>query len=354
MKEIAPLKWRGERLYIIDQRLLPHRERWIEMKSDRDVYNAIKDMVIRGAPAIGIAAAFGFVLKIKNIRSRETTAIKRELYNSAMLLKSARPTAVNLRWAVDRIYNKTTKTLNNNSYSIELLYRISKAEALNILREDIRANRMIGNYGNRLVPRKASILTHCNAGALAVGGYGTAIGVIRSAFEAGKDITVFVDETRPYLQGARLTTFELKRLGIRHFLITDSMAGYFIHKGDIDLVITGADRIAKNGDTANKIGTYSLAVLAKENDVPFYIAAPSSTFDLSIESGDKIPIEERDEREVLEISNKPITAKGIRARHIGFDVTPGRYIRAIITEKGIIEPPFIENISKKIYQSAVT
>ncbi len=349
MKELTPLIWRENRLFVIDQRLLPHREKWLELKTDRDVYNAIKSMVIRGAPAIGIVAAFGFVLKMKNIKSRRVADLKVELYNSANMLKSARPTAVNLRWAIERIFNKANSLLNKRCCTREDLYKRLEKEALKILEEDIKINRQIGKNGNRVVPRKATILTHCNAGALAVGGYGTAIGVIRAAFEYGKDITVFVDETRPYLQGARLTTYELKRLGIKHYLITDNMAGYFINKGDIDLIVTGADRIAQNGDTANKIGTYTLAVLAKENNVPFYIAAPSSTFDMRIEDGSKIPIEERDENEVLNISGRGIAAEGVRARHIGFDVTPAKYITSIITEKGIIRPPYKPNIKKIIF-----
>lgn len=346
MKELRPLVWKEKRLFVIDQRLLPHQERWIELKDERDVYKAIKDMVIRGAPAIGIVAAFGFLLGAKRILSSNPQKDLEHLKEIAQYLKSARPTAVNLSWAIDRMLERYHKLLSTGEIKKKGMINELEKEASNILREDIETNRKIGYYGNRLVPNKANILTHCNAGALAVGGYGTAIGVIRAAFESGKDITVFVDETRPYLQGARLTSYELKKLGIKHYIITDNTAGFLMQKGKIDLVVTGADRIVKNGDTANKIGTYSIAVLAKENKIPFYIAAPISTFDFDKEEGSEIPIEERNEDEVLIIAGKRIAPRGARALHLGFDVTPAKYIKAIITERGIIYPPFRKNIQK--------
>lgn len=346
MRGLSPIIWKKGRLFVVDQRLLPLKEKWIELRNVKDVYNAIKNMVIRGAPAIGIVAAFGFYLAIRSIKSKERSIIEREAERTASYLGSARPTAVNLEWALKRMLILTRSLLSDNSKTLEEVRLLIEAEAVKILNEDIEVNKTIGKYGSKLIPRRANILTHCNAGALAVGGYGTAIGVIRRAFEEGKDITVFVDETRPYLQGARLTSYELKKLGIRHFVITDNTAGFLMKLGKIDLVITGADRIVKNGDTANKIGTYSLSVLAKENNVPFYIAAPLSTFDINLERGDEIPIEERSSDEVLNIMGKRIAPKGVKALHLGFDVTPSRFITAIITERGIITPPYKKNIKK--------
>ncbi len=346
MKELTPLVWKNRRLYIIDQRLLPHKTKWVKLRDHNDVYRAIRDMLIRGAPAIGIVAAFGFCLGFRSVKTEDREVLKERITEIADLLGSARPTAVNLRWAVNRMLGLTAKLLPDKKKSIKEIEHILEKEALNILREDIETNRKIGRYGSRLIPKGASILTHCNAGALAVGGYGTAIGVIRRAFEEKKDITVFVDETRPYLQGARLTSYELKSLGIRHFVITDNTAGFLMKLRKIDLVITGADRIVRNGDTANKIGTYSLAVLAKENRIPFYIAAPLSTFDISLETGYEIPVEERSGDEVLNIMGRSIAPKGVTALHFGFDVTPAGYISAIITERGIVYPPYRKNIKK--------
>jgi len=346
MKEVKPLIWKSGRLYVIDQRMLPHTEKWIELETEKSVFVAIRDMIIRGAPAIGIVAAFGIVLRARALTQKNRERMMREINEAVEYLKSARPTAVNLEWALMRMKSKAEEILIRKDISLRDAARSLEEEALKILNEDIEINRKIGYYGNRVVPRKAKILTHCNAGALAVGGYGTAIGVIRAAFEAGKDITVFVDETRPYLQGARLTTYELKRLGIRHYLITDNTAGYLMQRGEVDIVVTGADRITSNGDTANKIGTYSLSVLAKENNIPFYIAAPLSTFDITKRDGKDIPIEERGEKEVLYINGKSIAPKGTRARHIAFDVTPARYISGIITQKGILRPPYQKSIRK--------
>ncbi|MCX7944894.1 MAG: S-methyl-5-thioribose-1-phosphate isomerase [Deltaproteobacteria bacterium] len=351
MRELSPLRWRDKRLYIIDQRLLPAKEKWVELKDERDVFFAIRDMQIRGAPAIGIVAAFGFLLGLRRLKFRSRKYVVKKLRHIHRFLGSARPTAINLMWALNRMLKRAESLLVEDRYQFEDIIKIVESEAINILNEDVKVNRMIGKNGNQLIPTSASILTHCNAGALAVGGYGTAIGVIRSAFEEGKNITVFVDETRPYLQGARLTSYELKKLGIRHFVITDNAAGFLMRLGKIDLVITGADRIVRNGDTANKIGTYSLAVLAKENKIPFYVAAPLSTFDMDLKDGSRIPVEERSSEEVVVIAGKRIAPKGIKAIHLGFDVTPAKYIDAIITERGIIYPPYKKNIIKFINSS---
>lgn len=348
MVDVQPLIFRDNRLFIVDQRLLPGREKWIELKNEVDVARAIRDMLIRGAPAIGIVAAFGFYLGFRSLKIKDRKKIKIRLIKISKLLKSTRPTAVNLMWAIDRMLNKALFFLLDKKIDIEYVKRMLEKEAIDILEEDKVVNRKIGMSGSKLISKKANILTHCNAGALAVGGYGTAIGVIRAAFEQGKDITIFVDETRPYLQGSRLTSYELKKYGIRHYVITDNTAGFLMQRGKIDLVITGADRIVRNGDTANKIGTYSIAVLAKENNIPFYIAAPLSTFDLRLKNGNEIPIEERKGDEVLYISGSRIAPDGVKALHYGFDVTPARYITAIITERGIIYPPYMKNIIKTI------
>ncbi len=346
MRELRPLLWREKRLFVIDQRLLPAKEKWIELKNENDVLRAIKDMLIRGAPAIGIVAAFGFLLGMKKCQYKNKRDLIHKMDKIERLLSSARPTAINLKWALNRMRMKTLSLLNTDRFNTNYLLNVLEKEALSILKEDVDINRKIGKNGSTLVPEKAAILTHCNAGALAVGGYGTAIGVIRAAFEQGKDITVFVDETRPYLQGARLTSYELKRLGIKHYIITDNTAGFLMQIKKVDLVITGADRVVINGDTANKIGTYTLAVLAKENKIPFYIAAPISTFDINLENGNEIPIEERSSEEVLNIMGNRIAPSGVKALHFGFDVTPSKYISAIITEYGIIYPPFRKSIKR--------
>ena len=272
-----------------------------------------------------------------------TTDLITELVIAAQFLKSTRPTAVNLFWAIDRM---TTLAHNNETNSLDIVRELLVNEALHIASEDEAMCRAIGQFGLEIVPQGATILTHCNAGALATAGYGTALGVIRAAHENGKNIHVYMDETRPLLQGARLTAWELVNANIPATLITDSMAGYFLHSGKIDVVIVGADRITESGDTANKIGTYSLAVLAKENDVPFYIAAPSSTIDLGITGGDEIIIEERNPEEVSIIGGLRIAPEGVNIANPAFDVTPHRYISGIITEKGIIRPPYIDNLLK--------
>ena len=299
-------------------------------------------MIVRGAPAIGATAAFGIVIGAKEIGVIEDK--KRwleELKKIGFELKQTRPTAVNLAWAVERMLKKAEDNIQSG---IPQLQDILENEALEIAREDVESNYAIGRFGDELVPEGANILTHCNAGALATVGYGTALGVIRAAHSNGKKVHVFVDETRPFLQGARLTAWELDKEGIPFTLITDNMAGYIMSKGMVDLIVVGADRIAANGDTANKIGTYSLAVLAKEHNIPMYIAAPLSTIDMSLTSGKEIPIEERETDEVLFIKGKRIAPEGTRVFNPAFDVTPNELITAIITDKGIVKSPYKENL----------
>lgn len=295
----------------------------MECRDEAEVAAAIRDMIVRGAPAIGVAAAFGMALAAKHGRN---------LSAAADILKRSRPTAVNLAWAVDRMLRAGG----------------SVAEAEAILREDVEGNMRLGRFGAELLGGTATVLTHCNAGALATGGYGTALGVIRAAVESGKTIAVFADETRPYLQGARLTAWELQQDGIDVTLITDNMSGHFFQQGKFDAVIVGADRIAANGDTANKIGTYTVAVLASVHNVPFYVAAPWSTIDIATPSGASIPIEERSADEVVSAFGKRIAPVGVAVRHPAFDVTPAKFITAIITDRGVLRPPYSESIAKAV------
>jgi len=311
--------------------------------------------VVRGAPAIGICSAIGFVIEFKNfvnsLKKEEIpkNKIEEEIGKISNLLATARPTAVNLFWSISRMRKVCFEFLEKfdiiSKKSLFELYEILEKEALKVWEEDIEANLTMGNYGKDLLP-EGGILTHCNTGALATGGYGTALGVIRKAFETKKKMIIFVDETRPFLQGARLTAWELSKLRIPYKIITDNSAGFLMKRGEVCAVIVGADRIAKNGDTANKIGTYSLAVLAHYHKIPFYIAAPSSTFDLKIENGEEIPIETRSPKEVLTCFKSKIAPPKAQAYNLAFDVTPGELITAFITEKGIIYPPYKENILK--------
>ncbi len=323
--EVKAFYWKGDHLLLLDQRKLPHEEVWLELRDHLQTAEAIKNMAVRGAPAIGCVSAYGFVLGVRSGESPD------KVYE---VLRNTRPTAYNLFWALDRMMSAL-----NSGKDLE-------EEAKLIEKEDYEANRKMGELGNELIPEKAKILTHCNTGALATAGWGTALGVIRSAHYSGKEIQVWVDETRPYLQGARLTAWELLKEGIPHRLITDSTAGFLIKKGLVDLVIVGADRITARGDVANKIGTYSLSVLAKEHGVPFYVTAPSSTFDLSIKSGDEIPIEERSEQELKNCLGCPIAPEDTPGLHIAFDVTPTENITAIVTEKGVISPVSEEKIKE--------
>jgi len=320
---VEPIRWRGNALDLLDQRLLPREVRWVTCTDAHEVAVAIRDMIVRGAPAIGVSAAFGVALAAQ--RGDDVDAAAAEL-------RASRPTAVNLMWALDRMLVARDAG------------RDLTAEAESMFREDVEANKRIGHYGAELLGESVTILTHCNAGALATAGYGTALGVIRAAVEGGKRVAVFADETRPYLQGARLTAWELKQENIDVTLITDSMAGHFFQQGRFDAVIVGADRIAANGDTANKIGTYTVAVLANAHGVPFYVAAPLSTIDSNCPSGTAIPIEERSAAEVTSMNGVSIAPDGINVRHPAFDVTPARLISAIITDRGVLRAPYDESI----------
>ena len=328
---------RGVRM--IDQRKLPAVEAYLECATPEEVAEAIRSMAVRGAPAIGVAAALGLALGATQASNRRPEEMDRRMEELYALFRAARPTAVNLFWAIDRIRRLAAKGRATGLDGRSMAARLEE-EAERIRAEDLAACREIGRLGAALVPEKATILTHCNAGGLATAGYGTALGVVRAAVEAGKKIRVVADETRPFLQGARLTAWELQKDGIETVLITDGMAGSLLRRKQVDLVVVGADRIARNGDVANKIGTYPLAVLSRENRVPFYVAAPLSTVDLACPDGDHIPIEERDPREVTEFLGVPIAPRGVAALHPAFDVTPARYVDAIITEKGIARPPY--------------
>jgi len=320
---VTPLRWDGNALFLLDQRLLPREEKWVACRSASDVADAIRTMVVRGAPAIGVSAAYGMALAAK---------AGEDLDRAGDELKRARPTAVNLAWAVDRMLRHRGGDL------------VAAAEAIN--REDVESCMAIGRHGAALLGAQATVLTHCNAGALATAGYGTALGVIRAAVESGKRIAVFADETRPYLQGARLTAWELQQDQIDVTLITDNMSGHFFKEGTFDAVVVGADRIAANGDTANKIGTYTVAVLANAHGVPFYVAAPVSTIDPNCPTGAEIPIEERSAEEVVDIFGARVAPEGIHVRHPAFDVTPARLITAIITERGVLRAPYEDAIAR--------
>lgn len=343
MKEIKTIEFKEDVLFLIDQRKLPINYEIFECRTYEDVYFAIKDMVVRGAPAIGATAAYGAVLAAKEFLDNSKEDFLANMDKALGRLNQSRPTAVNLMWAIDRMRKVIEE---NKDLLLEDIYTRLKDEADRIFKEDIETNKKIGKIGNQIVGNKATILTHCNTGALATAGFGTALGVVREAFYSGKDIFVYADETRPRLQGGRLTAWELVQEGIPSKLIADSVAATLIRDKKVDLILVGADRIALNGDTANKIGTFMLSVLAKEYDVPFYVVAPTSTIDFSIESGDEIVIEERDAEEVTHIETIRIAPEGIEVYNPAFDVTPHGNIRGIITEKGIIRPPFKENIIK--------
>jgi methylthioribose-1-phosphate isomerase len=332
--------WQDGAVCLIDQTRLPLEERVVTCRSVTEVAHAIREMQVRGAPAIGATAAFGLALAAQQAAG-DTTAILATLEESSAALAKTRPTAVNLFWALQRMGERAQELAGE---SPEALRTALLAEAQAIAAEDEAACRTMGRFGAELVPPGAGILTHCNAGALACVSYGTALGVVRAAWERDKQVHVFVDETRPFLQGARLTAWELAKEGIPMTLITDNMAGHFLHTGKVQCVVVGADRIAANGDVANKIGTYSVAVLARENNVPFYVAAPMSTLDFQIASGDRIPIEERDPAEVTAWRGVQTAPSGVRAAHPAFDVTPSRYVTAIITERGVARAPFAESL----------
>jgi len=336
---IKAIEWLDNRVRILDQTKLPREEVYLELDDDQSIVSAIAELKIRGAPAIGVAGAYGIALGALKIESEARDEFLRKLRAVAESITATRPTARNLFQAVDRMRQVAEATED-----VEQIKAALVTEAVKIHTEEAAATESLSRFGAELIQDSSTVLTHCNTGPLATTGYGTAFGVIKMAKEQGKDIRVLATETRPLLQGARLTTWELKRADIPLTLITDSMAGYFMRRGEVDCAITGADRIAANGDTANKIGTYTLAVLAKENGIPFYIAAPTTTIDPSLACGDEIPIEERSADEVTHIQGVPIAPEGIDAANPAFDVTPHDYISAIITEKGVLREPYGEGI----------
>ena len=342
--KIKTIEWVNNVSRMIDQTILPKEFKLVDIKTTKEMYYAIKDMIVRGAPAIGIAGAHGVALAAIELSTTEKDkqSFLNKLKEKAEYLKSSRPTAVNLMWAVD----KQMEIAKLTQGSVEDIKNALIENGIKLENEDIEINKKMGDYGSEVVPKGATILTHCNAGALATVGYGTALGVIRSAYAKDPTIKVFADETRPRQQGARLTTWELTQDGIPTTLITDGMCSYFMSKGMINMVVVGADRIAANGDTANKIGTYTVAIAAKYHNVPFYIAAPLSTIDISIKSGKEIPIEERSHEEVTHINGDWICAKEVNIINPGFDVTPHELITGIITEKGILKPDYETSISK--------
>ena len=342
--KIKTIEWTDKVSRMVDQTLVPYEFKFVDIKTGQEMYDAIQNMIVRGAPAIGIAGAHGVALYAQELEqenlSREEFVSK--LIEKAKYIESSRPTAVNLRWAVlKQIEVIETSTADVQGITAELI-----ANGIKLENEDIEINKRMGDFGAEIVPKSATILTHCNAGALATVGYGTALGVVRSAFAKDNTVQVFADETRPRQQGARITTFELAMDGIPVTLITDGMCSYFMKKGMIDLVVVGADRIASNGDTANKIGTYTVAIAAKYHNIPFYIAAPLSTIDTNIQTGAEIPIEERSHDEVTHINGKRICAEGINIINPGFDVTPNELITGIITEVGILKPDYKTSIAE--------
>ena len=337
---------------MIDQRKLPAQEVYVRCTTANDVAKAIKTMVIRGAPAIGVAAAMGIAIGMRKSKATGTQKFAAEFQNCCELMAATRPTAVNLFWAIDRM-KRTFAAAAQAGESVDQLKDRLDREAQLIHDEDIVSCRAMGAFGAAVVPADARILTHCNAGALATAGYGTALGVIRGAVEAGKTVAVFADETRPFLQGARLTAWELVRDGIQTTVITDNMAGSLMNQGKVNFVVVGADRIAANGDTANKIGTYTVAVLAREHKIPFYVAAPLSTIDLKTPDGAHIPIEERNAREVTHVGGSQLAPEGAQVWNPAFDVTPSHLIAGIITERGIFRAPYLESLAGAFEREAV-
>jgi len=334
---IQTLEWTDSGVRFIDQTKLPMEEVYVTCKTYVEVADVIRNMVVRGAPAIGVSAAMGIALGVKNSKAENVAALKKDFEQICDVIGKTRPTAVNLFWAIRRMQDKF------ELLRVRPLAQIKQAlieESQRMHAEDIAANQAMGKHGATLMPSSGGVLTHCNAGALATCGYGTALGVIRAAVEQGKNIHVFADETRPFLQGSRLTAWELMKDGIPTTVISDNMAGSFMHQGLVDAVIVGADRIAANGDTANKIGTYMVAVLAKEHNIPFYVAAPITTLDLSLDSGAKIPIEERDSTEITHIREHQLGPDGVAVHNPAFDVTPNHLITAIITDQGVARAPF--------------
>jgi methylthioribose-1-phosphate isomerase len=348
--DIIPVKWTHEGVAMLDQRLLPTEEKWLTYRDYNGVADGIRDMVVRGAPAIGVAAAYGVALGAKNFVGTNADDLADELEFASDTLGKTRPTAVNLFWAIDRM-NQVFQTAKSEGKSVSEIKQILSTEAKTIHDEDIEAQRLIAKFGGELLNNNDTVLTHCNAGALATGGvWGTALGVIRGAVDAGKHIAVIADETRPYLQGARLTAWELMQDEIPVTLITDNMSGHIMKKGGVQAVVVGSDRIAANGDVANKIGTYMVAVLARRHNIPFYVAAPLSTIDLNCATGEDIPIEERNPREVTHVRDIQLAPDDAAVANYAFDVTPNDLVTAIITEKGIARAPYAESLKAQFEQ----
>ncbi|MCL0081067.1 S-methyl-5-thioribose-1-phosphate isomerase [Peptococcaceae bacterium] len=343
IKPVQTMFWADGVLHILDQTKLPGQTEYIQAGDVETVAQAICRLSVRGAPAIGAAAAYGLVIGALAVSTTDKTLFLTALQKVSVQLAATRPTAVNLNWALKRLLTAVNK---HSDLDVDGIKQLLLAEADQILEQDIVANRQMGEHGQQLVPPNANILTHCNAGALATAGFGTALGVIRTAHRQGKNIQVYAGETRPLLQGARLTTWEMIQDNIPVTLITDNMAGYLMAQGKVDLVLVGADRIVANGDVANKIGTYSLAVLAQAHNIPFYVAAPTSTLDFSLPTGEQIPVEERDVNEVTAIAGQPIAPAGVPVWNPAFDITPNKLVTAIITEHGVIRQPYVDNLKR--------
>ena len=344
---IQTLEWTPRGVVFIDQTKLPTEEVYVTCTTHQQVADAIRNMVVRGAPAIGVAAAMGIALGVRNSKAENIPDLKKDFDQICEIIRQTRPTAVNLFWAIRRI---TEKFESLRSRPIAQLQQALIEEAQRMHAEDIAANQAMGRHGATLMPSSGGVLTHCNAGALATAGYGTALGVIRAAIEQGKKIHVYADETRPFLQGSRLTAWELMKDGIPTTVISDNMAGALMQQGKIGAIVVGADRIAANGDVANKIGTYTVAVLAKEHGIPFYVAAPISTVDLATPDGSGIPIEQRNAREVTHIAGKQMAPDGVEIENPAFDVTPAKYVAAIITERGIARAPYDDSLPKLAHE----
>ena len=344
---IQTLEWTKSGVVFIDQTKLPTEEVYVTCTTHQQVADVIRDMVVRGAPAIGVAAAMGIALGVKNSKAENFADLKKDFDQICETIRQTRPTAVNLFWAIRRMTEKFESLRNRPVAGIQQAL-IEESQRMHA--EDIAANQAMGRHGATLMPSSGGVLTHCNAGALATAGYGTALGVIRAAVEQGKKIHVYADETRPFLQGSRLTAWELMKDGIPTTVISDNMAGVMMQQGKIGAIVVGADRIAANGDVANKIGTYTVAVLAKEHGIPFYVAAPISTVDLATPDGSKIPIEQRNAREVTHIAGKQMVPNGVGIENPAFDVTPAKYVTAIITERGIARAPYTQSLRQLTHQ----
>lgn len=348
---IKTLEWTDEGVRLLDQTKLPTEETYLLCKTHDEVADAIRKMIVRGAPAIGVAAAMGIALGVRDAEAGHVAELHRQIDDICDVMAETRPTAVNLFWAIRRMQEKFQSL---RDLPVERIRQELIAEAQRMYVEDLAVNEAMARHGAALMPASGAVLTHCNAGALATcGGYGTALGVIRAAVEQGKKLSVYADETRPFLQGSRLTAWELMKDGIPTTVISDNMAGAMMKQGKIGAVVVGADRVAANGDVANKIGTYTLAVLAREHNIPFYVAAPWSSIDLETPSGDQIPIEQRSPREVTHIAGTPIAPNGVRVENPAFDVTPAKYVTAIITERGIAQAPYADSL-KRLAEQAVT